>query len=353
MIFRYLTVSLLSVGLTAGLVAGSMAPVRAEVINRIVAEVNDDVITLQDLNDVMQRVIPVLKKKTTPQTFPVELAKARRALLVQLIIYKLEEQQFKKLKLRITSDQIDKALKRILDRNHVTLAQFLKRLKGRNETLADYRKEIKRFLIRQRLMRIVTQGRIIITEQEIQDAYQRQVGGGVPSGNPTRSPAGGSGSAHLAAIIITVEPGSGRAAVAKARRLADRIHAQLKRGADFTALAKKHNPEGMRENGGDLGTVQMNMMRPGMARLVAGLAKGQISRVIRTGRGFQIIKKIDATGGSASASPSPSSSPPPPTGLTPQLKQQIRTAIFRRKMQQAYQKWLDDLRKRSHVKIML
>jgi peptidyl-prolyl cis-trans isomerase SurA len=355
MIIRYLTRSLLSVGLAASLVAGSTGSVQAEVINRIVAEVNNDVITLQDLEDVVQRVIPVLKKKTTPQTFPGELAKARQFMLVQLILYKIEEQEFKRLKLKITREQLDQTLKRILARNNVTLEEFLVRLKKRNETLADYRREIRRHLIRQRLMRIVTQGRIIVTEQEIQDAYQQQAGGQVPAANPTSVPRGGSGSVHLAAIVVSVEPGSGGSEVAKARRLANRIYAQLKKGADFTALAKKHNPEGLRENGGDLGTVSVAMMRPQMARLIAGLAKGQFSRVIRTGRGFQIIKKIDETGVSSSSSPRPSAStaPPPPAGLTPELKQQIRTALFRRKMQQAYQKWLDEVRQRSHIKITL
>jgi peptidyl-prolyl cis-trans isomerase SurA len=337
MIFRLLTVTLLTLGLVASLTTGLAGPARAEVINRIVAEVNNDVITLQDLEDVMRRVIPTIKKKTTPQTYPQELARARQFMLAQLIIYKLEEQQFKKLKLSITKDQIDRALKRILARNKVTLEQFLVRLKKRNETLAAYRLEIRRHLIRQRLMRIVTRGRIIITEQEIRDFFEQKVAG--------RMPAGGAGGVHLAAIIIPIRPGAKRSEVAKARRLANQVYARLKKGADFTALARKYNPEGLRENGGDLGTVQTNMMRPQMARLVAGLAKGQVSRIMKTARGFQIIKKL----GETRAAPSG----PAPTTLTPQIKNRIRAAIFRQKMQQAYQKWLNELRGRSHLKITL
>lgn len=317
--------------LGGGLVA---SPARAEVINRIVAEVNDDVITLEDFNRAMVPVAEMVKKKSTPQTYPQALAQARRMVLVQLIVQKLEEQQLKKIKIVITPAMVKRMMMQILARNNITMEQFLARLKKRNVTLGQYRQEVKVHLGRQRLMRIVTRGKIIVTEQEIQDYFNQKV-----AGKPTSAGV----AAHLRTIIISVPPGAGRAQVSKARRLAGQIHARLKRGTDFAALARKHNPEGLRENGGDLGTVPLTYMRPQMAQLVQGMRRGQVSRVFRTPRGFQIIQKLDQSKAGG----------PPLTQLTPKLKDRIRRMIHIQKMQQAYRKWIEELRQRSHVKVML
>ncbi|MBU0515637.1 MAG: SurA N-terminal domain-containing protein [Proteobacteria bacterium] len=313
---------------------GLVSPAGAEVINRIVAEVNNDVITLEDLNRAMVPVAAMVKKKSTPQTYPQALAQAQRMVLIQLIVQKLEEQQLKKLKIVTTPAMIERMMRQILARNNVSMERFLDRLKKRNVTLTQYRQEVKVHLGRRRLMRIVTRGKIIVSEQDVQDYFNQKV-----AGRPTAAGV----AVHIRTIILSVPPGAGRSRILKARRLAGRIHARLKRGADFVALARKYNPEGLRENGGDLGTVPLAHMRPQMARLLQGLRQGQFTTVIRTPRGFQIIKKI---GQSKAGGPAL-------TQLTPQLRDRIRQMIHIQKMQQAYKKWIDELRQRSHVKVML
>jgi parvulin-like peptidyl-prolyl isomerase len=124
----------------------------------------------------------------------------------------------------------------------------------------------------------------------------------------------------------------------KDKKLADRIYAQLKGGADFAALAKKYSTDpGSKSQGGQL-TISKGQTVPEFDKVAFALKTGELSKPVKTQYGWHIIKAEKAA---------------TPSKVTPfsQVKEAIRQQLLQQQRADALQKWLDGVKKEFAAKI--
>jgi len=94
-------------------------------------------------------------------------------------------------------------------------------------------------------------------------------------------------------ILVRVGPEAGPDAVEQAKKKAEQVLAEARRGVNFAALAQKYSDDRSASEGGDLGYFARGEMEPTLERVVFSLRKGEIGPVVRTGHGFHIVKAED------------------------------------------------------------
>jgi peptidyl-prolyl cis-trans isomerase D len=105
---------------------------------------------------------------------------------------------------------------------------------------------------------------------------------------------------RISNILIRVSPSANPDVVEKARLKAEKVRAEARGGANFAALARKYSDDSSARKGGDLGYFARGEIEPPLGKVVFNLNKGEIGPVVRTSRGFHIIKVEDVQKGKQS-----------------------------------------------------
>ncbi len=158
--------------ITAGIFVCSTAP--AEMVDRIVANVNGEIILYSDLQEqikVMEKFAPNLDL-----TDPSKKAQVERDVLTDLIRQKLTEEEVRRLKVTVTDNEVDGALSRIMEQNHATREQFEVSLKANGQTLDKFRDRIKKDMERSRLMERVLKTKVVISDGQVDDFLNGEAG---------------------------------------------------------------------------------------------------------------------------------------------------------------------------------
>ena len=126
-----------------------VSPGKSEIIDSIVAVVNEDVITLSDV-------------------------KARKKIIDQLIENKLLTQQAAALNISVTEPEIDRARKQILQRNNFTDQDFKDELQKMGLSQEQYRETLRQQILRSKLINYEIRAKIVITDQEIEKYFEQK-----------------------------------------------------------------------------------------------------------------------------------------------------------------------------------
>lgn len=138
-------------------------------------------------------------------------------------------------------------------------------------------------------------------------------------------------------ILIKADP-ENKAELAKAKAEAEKLVAQIKGGADFGELAKKHSQdEGSKERNGDLGQFTRGQMVLPFEEALLKLKKGEVSAPVETRFGWHIIKRGDTT--------------PAETRKLEDVKPLIEGNLQQTKQQEVFEKWLEEAKKKANIQI--
>ena len=155
-------------------VIGLFYNVHAETDNRVVAYVNDDIITLYELNKKMEEMTGLTSDDMKARNEEMYI-ETRREILDYLINERITQNKIKELGIEVTEDEIDQAIEDIKRSNHLTQEDLIAGLKKEGISYGKYRKNIKSQLERARLINYEVQSRIIIREEQILDYYQKHL----------------------------------------------------------------------------------------------------------------------------------------------------------------------------------
>ena len=142
------------------------------VVDRVMAIVNDEIISLYELN---QRIIPFTKKLNAGSAS----AEDREALFQRLteenlnllINEKLADQEIKRLNIKVSETEINREIERIKSVNQLTDQTFLDALSAEERNMDDFRQQVKEQILRARLVNREIRSKIVITEEDIQAYY--------------------------------------------------------------------------------------------------------------------------------------------------------------------------------------
>jgi len=296
-----------------------------EYIDRIVAVVNDDIITLSELNHLLEPYIAQVRaRRYPPEQERRMMFKVREDVLNQLIDQKLTDQEIKKANIRVSEGEIGAVIERIKETRFLTDEELREQLAKDGMTFEDLQKRMREQLLRNKLVNLEIKSKIVLTQEDIQ-AYRDDHPGLY----------GGEEAYHLKNIIMTVSFDAGEAAVQKKMNA---ILEKLEAGEVFEELARKYSESPAAVNGGDLGVFKMESLSPQIQDAVRGLEAGEYTAVLDTDQGYQIfyIDEIKRSQGKP----------------LDQVADEIRDKLYHEIINRKFQSWLKDLRKTSHIKII-
>ncbi|HXI37538.1 MAG TPA: peptidylprolyl isomerase [Burkholderiales bacterium] len=270
------------------LVSAQAAAQRPALVDRIVAIVNKDVITLSELNEAIATAERNLRRTRT-QLPPRDVFE--RQMLERLVLDKAQLQLAKDSGIRIDDAQVDRAMQRVAEQNNLTLSDFRKRIEADGITFEQFRADLRDQITLQRLREREVDDKIQVSDTEV-DLFLAE----------TAAQSAERSEYELAHVLIRLPEQAAPDALAAARARAEQARTEALKG-DFGAVAARYSdsPDALR--GGLLGWRQADRLPELFAEALTKLNPGDVSEVLRSPAGFHIIKMLDRRGAMAAAVP--------------------------------------------------
>ncbi|HAJ28411.1 MAG TPA: hypothetical protein DCG53_14415 [Syntrophus sp. (in: bacteria)] len=310
------------------MIIGAVMPVSGEVVDRIIAIVNDDVITLSELNNTFEPYMKRIEASLTGKDKEKVVAEGRVTILNKMIDNKLIEQEAKKSGIIIKDDEAMGVIRDMLKSRKMQMPDLLQALDKDGVTFDAYKQDLKAQLQRQQLVRREIRSKLVVTDDEIGEYYRQH-----------RDEYEGKEALRIKQILLPVPPGTDPAIRERARELAESILKRIKNGEPFEALATQFSQGPATAAGGDIGFVEKGHMLPEVEKIALNLDIGGVSPVIDSPQGFYIIQVVDKRG----------------AGLKPitEVRQEIQNKLEEEKAAKKFDQWVIDLRNKSLVDIKL
>ena len=255
-------------------------PVEAD---RIVAVVNDEVITLYELRTRLDSALGQLKRQGTPLP-PRDVLE--RQMLERLIVDRIQLQTARDTGLRVDDAQLDAALNRIAASNKMSLTQFRQSLQKDGIPFAKFRDEIRDEMTIARLREREVENRLVIGEAEIDNFLASEL----TRGN-------GGDEVEVAHILLRAPEGASPEQLQKLKVRADQVLDRLRKGENFSQVAAAYSdaPDGLQ--GGLLSPRPIDRLPALFADVVGRMKVGEVSPLLRSPNGFHIVKLVAKRGG--------------------------------------------------------
>jgi peptidyl-prolyl cis-trans isomerase SurA len=302
----------------------------AIVVERIVAVVGERAILLSDLR---KRATPFLLR-VHAQPMPeaqrnAAISQVYRTTLERMVDEELEARAAAQARVTVTAQEVDHALKVIASQNQVSPEDLIDEAKRQGMTEAQYRSELRRQVIQQKMANLRLQGRIRITEEDLKSTYRSLL-------LEERSQL----DFRAAQVVIAIPAGASKATIQAKRRLALQVSRRASQGEDFRQLVEQYSDDQASKAVGGLLPPQKPIQLPNeLSRPIMNLDVGEATPPLKYNGSFVVLKLIER--GSS--------------GLPPyeQARGQLRERVYMEKMARARRHWLDSLKRRTHVDIRL
>ncbi len=264
--------------------AEAQKPTPAVVLDRIVAVVNDEVITRHELEERVKFATKQLRQQGTP--LPPKDA-LERQLLDRMVTDRVQLQFAKETGLRVDDTELDRAINRIAQENKMTAQQLRQALDKDGVPFARFRDDIRNEIVITRLREREVDHKIVVTEGEIDNFLSLQQRADVND------------EYNLSHILVVVPENASPEQIQARRERAEQAYAQLKGGADFrqVAVAFSEAPDALQ--GGTMGWRPSSRLPTLFTDALKSLRAGELSPILRSANGFHILKLNDKRGGGA------------------------------------------------------
>ena len=262
---------------------------RVQLADAIIAVVNNEVITLQELVDRSRMVERRMRNQGIALPPPAEL---QRQLLERMIVDRAQLQLAKEVGIRVDDLMLDRAISRIAEQNKMSLQEFRDRLEREGTPFNRFREEIREEIIMQRLREREVDNKIQISESEV-DNYLAV----------DKSATQNQQEYNLAQILVRIPENATAEQIAERRKRAEEILQQVRSGGDFAKIAATYSDASDALTGGDLGWRNQDRLPQLFIDTVAGMNQGDVSPVVKSANGFHILKLVGKRAASAADNP--------------------------------------------------
>src|SRR4051812_43293246 len=319
----------------AAVVLAFLAPMaHSEILEQVLVKVNGEIFTKTDLEtrqvgEIRQRGKQIdLSTAQGNEELRKAIAEVTPSLLVGVVDEMLIIQRGKELGYRVSEEQFKQILDNLKTQNKIENdEQLVAALKQENMTMADLRKNLERTVIAQRVQQAEVFGRVGVTDDEAHKYYDSHM-------SEFTTPS----SVMLREILITVPTdarGVNAAADDTAKAKAEEARKRVAGGEAFEKVAAETSDSASKANGGLIGPLNVNDLSPDFRQIVEGLKPGDMTQVIRTQRGYQILKLESAT--------------PIKVLEFDKARDQISERVFTDKRREEFQKYMAKLRTQAII----
>ena len=306
------------------------APVRAEVIDRIIAVVNDEIITLYEFNTAFEPYRKNIENTYKGTDREAALKQTKEAFLQRLIDNILIEQEAKKsgAGIIVKDEEVMEVFQDILTKQKLSMQEYLKNLAREGNSLESVKKEIRGQMMRARLLRREVKSKIIVSDEEIGEYY-----------NKNRRDYEGKETVRIKQLLLLLPPNANETIKAKMKNQALQLHKRIMNGESFDLLIIKYSQGPVAAQGGDVGFIERGTIIPEVEAVAFRLPVGQVSEVIESSVGFHIIQVLDKKG----------------AGLKPiaAVREEIKTKIEDEKLEKKFDEWIASVRAKSNIEVKL
>jgi peptidyl-prolyl cis-trans isomerase SurA len=314
-------------GLLALLSAVNVRPLRAEEIDSVVASVDGDPITSQDVKNSAAGAHGLTSGGLGAGSGPTDDPEVA---LKNAIAQRMIEQEAEKYASKIDDDQVDRYIQNLEQQNHITDQQLHAQLTAQNVSYDEFRAKIRKQVEAMTMIDREVRQKIVIPEKEIDQYYKDN-----PDEFTTTEE-----KFTLAQILISVPAGATPQQVEALRHKADDVRQQaVKKGGDFGGLALQYSDDDSKTKGGELGEFSPGDLNDAVLAAIKNSKDGEISPVVKTKYGFHIVKVEQHQ----------------LPGVKPldQVRGQIREKMMTEQAKDAFQKWIEtDLIKQHYVETL-
>ena len=304
----------------------------ADYVDRVVAVVNDDVITLSEVEKAGSNFFARIRTQSSGNELEMALEKGRKEVLNSLIDKMIVNQKAEELSITVEESEIDSSIAQILARNNATLQDFRNEMAKMNISEQDYRNDLRDQILQSKLIGFQVRSRIVILEDDIKEFYQ----------NEYTQEKGESGYNILQMGFSWNNDKQGAGTKEEARKTAEEIRARVMAGESFTELAKTYSNLPSAADGGAIGLLKKDEMAAYMRETVLAMKPGEISPIVDTGNAFQFFKLLSVRDGDMVIK-APYES----------VKGEIRDMLYRQEMEELYAEWVKSLREQAYIEIIL
>ncbi|WP_339897182.1 peptidylprolyl isomerase [uncultured Gilvimarinus sp.] len=265
-------------------VAASLAQAETQILDRVIAVVDQGVVLQSEFDERKNSVLQRLQGQYE-QLPPMDVLEQQ--ILDQLILEQLQLEEASRYGMEISDQQLNQTLQQIMANNGFSsLDELAADLASEGMSLEQLREKIRRDLLINQVQQGVVNNRIRVTEQEINNFLASS------DGKFATSP-----DYHLGHILISVASSASPDDVAEAETKVNNIYQQLQNGESFSQMAIAHSNDQTALEGGDLGWRKLAQLPELFSDVVSDLDVGEVSEPIRSGAGFHLIKNIEQRGG--------------------------------------------------------
>ncbi len=295
----------------------------AEIVDRVLAKVNDDIITLSELNRTMAQYRQELAAKYTGQQLAEMIEKTQKQLLEGLIENKLINQKALELGYDSTVETaVASEVQRIMKENNIPDTEALeKALAQQGMTVRQLRDQIRDALMGQYLVNDFVRARITLLTPEIEKYYKDHAAEFTTADEVTLSE------------IILQKDGSD----SETENRANDLYRRLQEGEPFSALASQYSKGPTANKGGSIGTMMISDLRTDMLDAIKNLKDGEISKPQKTEEGY-VIYHIDSR---TYASLKP----------LDEVREEIKDLLYREKFNPEFDRFMAQLKENAYIQI--
>ena len=248
-----------------------------KLLDRVVAIVNDGVVTQSDLDEQTAMITERLKEQKT-QLPPADVL--RKQVLDRLVVQEVQFQRAERIGLKVSDEQVNSALSDIAQRNGIALSQLPAALAQQGQDFAGFRDNIRKEITLQMLRQRDVLSKISVTPRELEQFIERLKK--LPSAKDEY---------NLAHILLAIPPDATQAQVDEIAKKAQDIYERSKT-EDFSRLAVAYSNSQTALEGGALGWRKGPELPTVLAEVVVSLKPGEVSKPLATPNGFHLVKLV-------------------------------------------------------------
>ena len=302
--------------------------VRGEMVDRIVAIVNDEIITLSELERFRETFYPEVPSKNDWLSKEVDLLKARRKALLVLIDEKLIDQEAERQEITISEKQVERTIDALREEQKLTQGQLEMMLKAQDLTYREYKTEVARKLKRAKLINRAVKSKIEIKEEDLERYYQAHIHAYMADA-----------SIRISHVLLPFSPNSSSQRENEVLSLAQEIRKRAEGGHDLASLAREYAGRMPGIRAGDLGYFKRGEMISALEDEAFGLEIGEVGDPVRTPEGIVLIRVTDRK----------TSQPIP----LERIKEKVEMDYYTREVERQYQEWMNKLREKAVIEMRI
>ncbi len=296
----------------------------AVLLDRIVATVNEEVITWSELMNVILIDGKDLLSGTAGKAREEKIREIERPFLNNLIEMKLQLQVAQKMELDVSDSEIDGAINEIRGKYGLSEETLMNSLKAEGLTTEDYRARLTDQILLQKVINYVVRNNIVISTEEIAQYYE-----------DNRDKFNIEEKFRIRQIFFALPEDSSKKAALET--LAQELVQRINSGEDFAELASKYSEDSSRKFGGDLGYISRGSALKEIEDAADVLQKGEVSKPFWSSAGLHIIKIEDKTEG----------------GGIDKVRDTIKETLVQKSFEVKYREWIAGLREKAYIEIKL